>query len=374
MNYLLSLKRLNQVGIHHILMPVVVFVLLFGIGGSYFLLKSEAASKPWVGAFELGSTTSGYCMDVQGGSYATYTAVVLNKCNNKIDQKWELMNAGSFNGHSAYTIETYAQGKHMCVDNWGQSKTNGSTLHLYNCNGVDPAQRFVWTWVNGHTHNLYNPEMARCIDDRGNSTSPNNALDLYTCKGGNWNQSWFEVGNAASVSSTPVATPGGSSNVNPGGTNVPVPPTNASGTALQLGLDRKLCMENMNNSNVANTTVDLGNCSNTASESWSLVNVANNRFQLKAKTSGACIVDPNGAVGTNSSNRVYLYTTQCNSGDNNQVWMWAGNGNHELKNASSAGGCINDPANSKTAGTASRLIAYSCGANSSNEQWYEAAL
>jgi hypothetical protein len=312
-------------------------------------------------------------MDVRGGSYASGNSVVLNKCNNKIDQKWELMNAGSFSGHATYTIETYAQGKSMCVDNWGQSNTNGNALRLYRCNGVDPAQRFVWTWVNGHTHNLYNPERARCIDDRGNSTSANNALDLYTCKTGGWNQAWFEAGNSASVSSAPVATNSPSPSPNPGGSNSPAPKP-VSGTALQMGLDRQLCMENMNNSNVANTTVDLGNCGNTAAQSWSLVSVANNRFQLKAKTSGACIVDPNGAVGTNSSNRVYLYTTNCNSGDNTQVWMWSGNGNHELKNASGAGGCINDAANSKSTGTASRLIAYSCGSNSSNEQWFEAAL
>lgn len=376
MKHLLSVKRLNQAGIHHILMPVLVFILLFGIGGSYFLLKSDAA--PWSGALEVGSTSSGYCMDIKGGSYTGYTPVVLNKCNGKVNQKWELQNAGTFNGHAAYTIATFAAGKFMCVDNWGQSSANGNVLRLYKCNGVDPAERFVWTWVNGNVHNLYNPERARCIDDQGGATSPNNTLDLYTCKtsgSGNWNQMWFESGNTASASSAPVVTSTSTSTTSSSSsTSAAVPKTAATGIALQVGVDRKLCMENMNNSNVANTTVLLGACSNTASESWTLQQVANNRFLLKAKTSGACVLDPSGAVGTNAGNRVYLYTTACNTGDKNQTWMWAGNGNHELKNASAAGGCINDPANSTTAGTSSRLIAYSCAANSSNEQWFEAAL
>lgn len=378
MKHLLSLKRLNQAGIHHILMPIVVFVLLFGIGGSYFLLKSEAASRMWIGALEVGSTSSGYCMDVLGGSYASGTPVVLNKCNNKVDQKWELMNAGSFQGHAAYTIATYTQGRHLCVDNWGQSKSNGNPLRLYNCNGVDPAERFVWTWVNGNTHNLYNPERARCIDNRGGSTQANNTLDLANCKTGgsaNWSQSWFEVGNSASISSAPVSTGGPVvTNNNGGGNNGSTPSTSISGTALQLGSDRKECLENMANSNTANTTVDINVCGNKPSESWALRKVANqnNRFQIVALTSKACIDDPNGAVGTNQNNRVYIYTVPCNTSDNTQIWMWAGNGNHELKNASAAGGCINDMANDKDPGT--RMIAYSCSSNASNEQWFEAAL
>jgi hypothetical protein len=367
----LSLKRLNQTGIHHILMPVIVFILLFGIAGSYFLLKSQAA--PWSGALEIGSRTSGYCMDVQGSVYTSGTPVVLNKCNNKVDQKWELASAGSFQKHSAFVVETYQAGKFMCVDNWQQSNTNGNGLRLYPCNGVDPAERFVWTWVNGNVNNLYNVQTGRCIDDPQGSTKANNQLDLYKCKTtSNWNQMWFEVSNPASASSTPVSTGTPTAST----TSTTPPPTDkVSGIALQLASDRKVCMNNMDNSNTANTTVDLSTCSNTPSESWALTPVPNqsNRFQIIAKTSNACVVDPNGTVGTNPSNRVFLFTVPCNSSDKTQVWMWSGaGGSHELRNASSTGGCINDPANDKDPGT--RLIAFSCSTNATNEQWYEAAL
>lgn len=186
------LKRLNTKGVHHILLPAITFVILFGITGSYFLLTSHAAA--WSGALSLGSTGSGWCMEDQNSSKANGAYVVLDKCNHQTDQKWQLNAIGKWNGHEYYTIQSGVG--NLCVDNWKQSKTIGASnpMRLFQCNGKDPAEQFVWTDVST-THQLLNFETDHCIDDIGGHLTVGNRMDMYTCKSGSSAsyQEWFEV-------------------------------------------------------------------------------------------------------------------------------------------------------------------------------------
>jgi len=153
-------------------------------------------------------------------------------------------------------------------------------------------------------------------------------------------------------------------------------PSNGSGS-LELGYNNKtLCMENMDNSPVAMTTVRVAKCNTTAQAqnfSIKLVNGSSTNFQLIASASKACVDDPGGLVQTQygAANRHYLETWPCSTSDTAQIWHWGGAGNHQLINVRS-GGCINYPASDNSVG---RLIVFTCaaamnGANS-NAQWYD---
>src|SRR5581483_11529664 len=131
--------------------------------------KSHAAT-PWSGALSVGPPGSGYCMDAP--SVATGANVVLNKCNNKIDQKWELVNAGTVSGGgktiNAYTIQNLTAGTSECVDDWKSSSMQGKNnlLRLYTCKGTDFAQRFFWAG-DGHQLKSTGGSGLLCIDDLG---------------------------------------------------------------------------------------------------------------------------------------------------------------------------------------------------------------
>jgi len=151
--------------------------------------------------------------------------------------------------------------------------------------------------------------------------------------------------------------------------------------SLKLGFNQSYCMENMNNSNVAYTTVDLDSCSTTSeAQHWAFQNDNGAEFQIVAAASNACVDDYQAKVGTNANNRVYLETWPCSSTDHAQFWHWGGTGDHQLINEES-GGCINLPGGDISDGgkgtptASSRLIVYSCSAsssgNGSNAEWIE---
>ncbi len=133
---------------------------------------------------------------------------------------------------------------------------------------------------------------------------------------------------------------------------------------LQLGSDRKLCMNDNNSSKKNGTTIGIYTCGNYASEKWTISKYSNGQFQLKNST-GICADDWAYGVST-ASKTVYLKTYTCQNNNGSEFWKWNG---HELENVYTHG-CINDPAYSKLNGKG--LIIYPCGGSTSNEQWFEA--
>ena len=146
--------------------------------------------------------------------------------------------------------------------------------------------------------------------------------------------------------------------------------------ALKIDMaNTNLCMENMDNSNVAYTTVDINTCnSSSQAQHWTIQDISGStsEFQIVASASGACVDDTGNGIGTNASNRVHLQTWPCSSTDHAQVWHWGGTGNHQLISVGS-GGCINDPSNTTTPGQ--YLVVFSCAAsakgNGANAEWLE---
>ena len=134
---------------------------------------------------------------------------------------------------------------------------------------------------------------------------------------------------------------------------------------LQLGYSKSSCLDNNGGTSKSGNKVDVWTCNATPAQSWSIVSVGSNKFQLK-DAAGTCLDDyGNGGSGS----RVVTYG--CNANDHAQIWSWQAS---KLENAYQ-GVCINDPAYKTTNGT--QLIVYSCNAKtagSSNELWFEAKL
>lgn len=142
------------------------------------------ATTPPSGAFEVGSTTSGICMQASGETSGS--SVVLASCNNQINQKWYLNRAGYYQGQIAYDIETAKAGSFQCLSN---SSNPANIVNLADCNGINSVQRFVW--VNGDE--LLNVATSECLD----STTPGASLVLNPCASGASSQMWFQVPNSA---------------------------------------------------------------------------------------------------------------------------------------------------------------------------------
>ena len=117
------------------------------------------------------SGIAGKCLDVNGGSNVSGTAVQLWGCNGTNAQLW-----------TAYTGGTLrAMGK--CLDATGQGTANGTKVQIWDCNG---AQNQVWQAYNG---GYRNPVSGRCLDDPGASTTNGTQLVIWDCNGGT-NQKW----------------------------------------------------------------------------------------------------------------------------------------------------------------------------------------
>lgn len=136
---------------------------------------------------------------------------------------------------------------------------------------------------------------------------------------------------------------------------------------LQLGFDRSLCLDNRGGSRASGNTIDQYNCNGGTAQKWSIneMNGYTDRFTLE-DDQGTCADDWGDKVSSSSGN-VALKTYACNSSNKAEQWEWEGS---TLENVTSHG-CINDPGDSKTSGTA--LIVYNCTGKPSNELWYEAA-
>src|ERR1700683_1895850 len=83
-----STSKNSQRGVIHHVVPLVAFVVLFAIIGSYYVLRTHAAT-PAAGS----AVTSGYsgmCLDDYHNSPATGARVDINTCNKSVAQDWQV--------------------------------------------------------------------------------------------------------------------------------------------------------------------------------------------------------------------------------------------------------------------------------------------
>jgi lysophospholipase L1-like esterase len=121
------------------------------------------------------SGIAGKCLDVNGASAASGTAVQIWGCNGTGAQVWSAPGDGTLR----------ALGK--CLDVTGAATANGSKAEIWDCNGGANQQ---WQAYNG---GYRNPVSGRCLDDPASSTTDGTQVALWDCNGGA-NQHWSSIG------------------------------------------------------------------------------------------------------------------------------------------------------------------------------------
>ncbi|WP_200812235.1 RICIN domain-containing protein [Streptomyces sp. 3213.3] len=117
---------------------------------------------------------SGLCADVPGASRTNGTQLALWDCNGAANQAWTLTPAGQLTGHESG----------RCVDVPGANQANGTRPALWDCNGGAHQQ-----WRVRCDGSVVNVGSGTCLDAVGHGTANSTALDIWTCTGGA-NQIW----------------------------------------------------------------------------------------------------------------------------------------------------------------------------------------
>lgn len=124
-------------------------------------------------ATQLISAASGRCLDVPGGSKSIGTFLEIYDCNGGSNQLWLNTSSGQ--------LQVYGS---MCLDGYQQGTTPGTRVDIYTCNGGTNQQ---WTLTSSGT--IVSKQSGLCLDVLGAGTANGTSVGLYTCNGGT-NQKW----------------------------------------------------------------------------------------------------------------------------------------------------------------------------------------
>jgi ricin-type beta-trefoil lectin protein len=179
------ISKIKQRGSDRVTMAGLLVAVIAAAGG--LIPLTALAVTPPSGAFEVGSTSSGICLQVSGETSGS--SVLSAGCNNKINQKWYIERVGYYNGAIAYYLETAKAGSNVCMNDIGASTAPASPVNVANCNGILPSQRFVV--INGNEY--FNLASSECLD----ATTPGAQLVLNPCNASSPSQMLFQVPNTA---------------------------------------------------------------------------------------------------------------------------------------------------------------------------------
>ncbi|SEG87942.1 Cellulase (glycosyl hydrolase family 5) [Nonomuraea solani] len=116
---------------------------------------------------------SGRCLDVPGASRTNGTQVTIYDCNGGANQQWTRTSSGQ--------ITVYGD---KCLDAYGQGTTNGTKAGIWDCNG-GANQR----WTVGGDGTIRGVQSGLCLDVDQGATTNGALVQLYTCAGGT-HQQW----------------------------------------------------------------------------------------------------------------------------------------------------------------------------------------
>lgn len=121
----------------------------------------------------LRGAASNRCLDVPGQSRTDGTQLDIWDCNGGANQQW-----------------TYTSGKQLqvygdtCLDAYGQGRTNGTVVDIYTCNGGTNQQ-----WNLNADGTITGVQSGLCLDVTGAATADGALVELWGCNGGT-NQQW----------------------------------------------------------------------------------------------------------------------------------------------------------------------------------------
>jgi hypothetical protein len=159
----MKLQKLNARGATHLIVPLIVIVMVGGVG-SYLYAASHAAtsnSGPIIGI-------ASKCLDNYANKKADDNKIQLYTCNGTGSQQW-----------AANTNGTIINANDDCLDVAAAGVSAWTPVDLYQCNG-SVAQ--VWT-VNAAKKTIMNPHSGLCLDDRAGNTGDGTQIQLYPCNG-----------------------------------------------------------------------------------------------------------------------------------------------------------------------------------------------
>jgi cytochrome c len=112
----------------------------------------------------------GKCLDVQGGSSADGTPVILWSCHGRENQRWEVSN-GAIKGNGG-----------KCLDVKGGVAADGTSVILWPCHGGENQR---WEVINGAIKGIG----GKCLDVKGGGAADGSSIILWSCHGKE-NQRW----------------------------------------------------------------------------------------------------------------------------------------------------------------------------------------
>lgn len=161
---------------------IIIFILLFGSIGAYFLVTSHAESWDFIHA----GNQTGPC--ISGNASASSTTI--QQCDQTNDNRLFVDGTGS-TATDNFHIRSKAG---LCVDDWGGAKqtvagsANRVYAHYRTCTDGDQNQQ--WFWAGTNNHEIKNVASGGCLNVAG-SVAIGNPLIVYSCNG-EYNELFFK--------------------------------------------------------------------------------------------------------------------------------------------------------------------------------------
>jgi hypothetical protein len=121
------------------------------------------------------SRKSGYCLDNTGNSSSNGNHIQVWKCLGNVNQQWEYV--PSLDGVSGQFQLQNSNGK--CLDDPNDSTANGTRVQLWTCLG-NPNQEWTAHAVDG-SYTEYVNANGLCLNNTGNATKNGNRVQVWAC-------------------------------------------------------------------------------------------------------------------------------------------------------------------------------------------------
>jgi hypothetical protein len=238
-----------------------------------------------------------------------------------------------------------------CLDDTGNSSSNGAKIQIWTCNG-GAAQD--WTYAKDGTLRIH----GKCLDVIGRSTAANAKLDLWACNGGT-NQQWdIDTGaQLRGLASGYCLTDPASSTTN--GTQLEI--TGCGGYSLRewtlpagpvLSAVADKCMDDTGDSTANGTKIEVWTCNGGAAQNWTF------EPDGTVRVAGECLDDTGNSAASGA--KIQLWT--CNGGAAQQ---WTVQGSNNSLGVELEHGSLCATATSLTAANGTQLVLGACGTDES---------
>jgi hypothetical protein len=231
---------------------------------------TSSSAQTWTYAQDDTLRINNQCLTIPNAAQGT--VLELQQCASEASQQWHLVNPRGMNpaiGSRPMTLVNPWSG--MCLTDPGFSKTDGTHVELWPCNGYANQS---WSIPAGP---MVSQIPGMCLDDSGDQSADNTKVDVWACNG----------------------TPAQAWQAEPDGT---------------VRLNGK-CLDVQHGATASGSLVDLFSCNGTQAQQWRLMPEGLG-ITLVNPVSGRCLADP--ADATTGGTQLVIAT--CTAGDPGMSW------------------------------------------------------